>query len=597
LILGAKRSFLLALPYLIGALLLVALPLLLALALSFFSYDGLSAPTWAGLNNFREALQEPLFPIAIVNSLTYVYLAVPLRLLAALGLALLFNRRRSGIGFYRAAVYLPTIIPEVAYALLWLWIFNPLYGPLNQLLRMLGLPAPAWLVNPHTALPALVIMSLFTIGEAFVILLAAQRSIPTETYEAAAVDGSNAWQSCWHLTLPLLKPWLILLLVRDIILSFQTTFTPAYIMTGGGPYYATYFFPLLIFEEAFDRLRFGIASAMMLLMFLTTLVLLLLLFGIFQGWGYEDNVTETEPPGGASFRPHHKRISFTHRTQKVFAIHTEERVNRKWRRRYLSLPFYVVATFVAIIFLLPLIWMAASSLRLPGLPPARGMEWLPHPLAWGNYPALFRLIPLGRYILNSLLVSGLAVILTIPFASAAGFGISQLEAKARRTLLLLSVGLLMVPLTALWLTRFVIFARIGWIDSYLPLLIPVIIGSSPFFVLLYYWAFRRLPAEYFEAARLEGIHPVGVMRRVALPLVRPTTATVAVLTFILYWNDFINPLLYLKSPRLYTLSIGLQQLQQLDSTNWPLLLAGSVIMILPVVVLFLFIQKYFFQEG
>jgi multiple sugar transport system permease protein len=270
-----------------GALFLVGLPLVISLVLSFFTYDGLSPPVWAGWNNFREIFREPFFRVAVVNSLTFVFLAVPLRLLAALGLALLLSRPRRGSGLYRAAVYLPTVTPEIAYALLWLWILNPLYGPLNQILRLLGLPAPAWLVNTQTALPALVMMSLFTIGEGFIVLLAALKSIPSETYESAWVDGSSRWQAFHYITLPLLQPWLVLLLFRDVILTFQTTFTPAYIMTGGGPYYATLFLPLLIFEEAFGRLRFGLGSAMILLMFLITLGLLLLLYGIFQGWGYD----------------------------------------------------------------------------------------------------------------------------------------------------------------------------------------------------------------------------------------------------------------------------------------------------------------------
>lgn len=277
----------LLLPYLVGVMFLVGLPLLISLALSFFVYDGLSRPAWVGLNNFREIFIEPFFGVALVNSLTFVFLSVPLRLLAATGLALLFSRPRRGSGLYRAAVYLPSVVPEIAYALLWLWILNPLYGPLNQILHTIGLPAPAWLVNRETALPALVMMSVFTIGEGFIVLLAALKSIPNETYESAWVDGSSRWQAFRYLTLPLLQPWLVLLLFRDVILTFQTTFTPAYVMTGGGPYYATLFLPLLIFEEAFDRLRFGIGSAMMLLMFLITLGLLFLLYGIFQGWGHD----------------------------------------------------------------------------------------------------------------------------------------------------------------------------------------------------------------------------------------------------------------------------------------------------------------------
>lgn len=301
-----RQLFVLLLPYLVGVLVLFGLPLLLTLGLAFFTYDGLSRPVWSGLFNLNELIREPLFRVALSNSLTFVFLAIPLRLMVALLLAILMSDRswqlfsprlahkKSQPGkiqpfrttaLYRTAVYFPTLVPELAWALLWLWILNPFYGPINQLLRLAGLPAPAWLVNPQTALPAIVFMSIFTIGEAFVVLLAALKSIPSTLYEAAWVDGSRAWQTFRWIALPLLQPWLILLLVRDLILSFQTTFTPAYMMTGGGPYYATLFLPLLIFEEAFDRLRFGVASAMVLVMILITGLLLLLLYGVLQNWG------------------------------------------------------------------------------------------------------------------------------------------------------------------------------------------------------------------------------------------------------------------------------------------------------------------------
>ncbi|MCI0520937.1 MAG: sugar ABC transporter permease [Chloroflexi bacterium] len=275
-------------PYLAGALLLVCLPALLSFAISLTRYDALSPPVWAGLQNFVDVYYEPLFWVALNNSLFYIVLAVPLRVLGALALALLLNKPRRGVGFYRAAVYLPSIIPETAYALIWLWIFNPLYGPLNLLLSSLGLPTPAWLVEPATARPALVLMSLFQIGEGFVVLLAGLRDISPECIDSAKVDGANRWQLFRWVTLPLLAPWLTLLTFRDVILSLQSTFTPAYIMTGGGPYYRTFFAPLLIYEEAFDRFRFGQGAAVMLLVFLVTLGLLLLLYGLFEGWGHNE---------------------------------------------------------------------------------------------------------------------------------------------------------------------------------------------------------------------------------------------------------------------------------------------------------------------
>jgi multiple sugar transport system permease protein len=257
-------------PYLLGTLLLVALPALMSAVLAFTSYDALSPPVFVGFANFRLLAADPMVSAAFANSLFFIVLAVPLRILAALGLALLLFRPRRGISGYRAAAYLPTIIPDVAYALIWLWIFNPLFGPVNLALGALGLPMPAWLAEEGTARYPFVIMALFQVGEGFVVLLAALRGVPREVFDAGAVDGAGRWGSFRHLILPLLLPWLALLTFRDIILSFQYTFTPSFVMTGGDPYYATLFVPLLTYEEAFDRFRFGPGSALMLLVFLAS---------------------------------------------------------------------------------------------------------------------------------------------------------------------------------------------------------------------------------------------------------------------------------------------------------------------------------------
>jgi multiple sugar transport system permease protein len=272
----------LLLPYLLGTLLLVGLPALLTLALAFFQYDALSAPQWVGLWNFQDIFGDPLLWVALRNSLYFIFLAVPLQVLLALTLALLLNQRRRGTGLYRAAVYLPTVIPDVAFALMALWIFNPLYGPLNLILRGLGLPAPAWLIDPNTAKLVFVIMSLFQIGEAFVILLIGLQDIPPEVNAAAAVDGSSAWQSLRHITLPLWLPWIALVTFRAVIVNFQWTFTPSLIMTGGDPYYATLFMPLLIYEEAFDRFRFGPGAAMLLIVVVMTVYFISTLYVLFK---------------------------------------------------------------------------------------------------------------------------------------------------------------------------------------------------------------------------------------------------------------------------------------------------------------------------
>lgn len=259
--------------------------------------------------------------------------------------------------------------------------------------------------------------------------------------------------------------------------------------------------------------------------------------------------------------------------------------------------FHLLASAIAGLCLVPLLWVLAFSLRTPGLPPPVGIEWLPWPLAWGNYATIFELVPLGRYIGNSLVVVALAVPLTIVTAGLAGFGMAQQPERTRQRLLVLAVLLLMVPVTSLWVTRYLIFSLVGLLDTVWALIVTAFMGSTPFYVLLFYWTFRRIPSELFDAARVDGAGAFTSWALVAMPLARPTIVAVGVLAFSLYWGDFLSPLIYLKSDSRYTLPVGLSLLKQLDSTNLPLLLAGAVVMTAPVIGLFLLVQRYFWPEG
>jgi multiple sugar transport system permease protein len=277
-------------PFIVGAALLVVLPVLATLVLAFMEYDALSAPVWSGLQNFVTIFRRDVFWTAVWNSLAYVGMAAPLQLLGALGMALLLHPQRYGVRQYRVSAYLPSVIPDVAYALIWLWIFNPLYGPLNKVLGGIGLPQPAWLVDADTALLSLVIMSAFRIGEGMMILIASLQIIPTDYFQAGALDGGNRWQLFRFITWPLLTPWLLLLLIRDILLSAQSSFVPIFMMTEGGPGYATTLLPYLIYEEAFNHLRLGHAASMMVILLVGIGLLLWLIYRLVGGWGYTDEI-------------------------------------------------------------------------------------------------------------------------------------------------------------------------------------------------------------------------------------------------------------------------------------------------------------------
>jgi multiple sugar transport system permease protein len=257
---------------------------------------------------------------------------------------------------------------------------------------------------------------------------------------------------------------------------------------------------------------------------------------------------------------------------------------------------HLPALLVATGFVLPLGFMVSGSLRQAGLPPPRTPELVPGPVALDNYRRAFELVDIPRYTLNSLLVVAAAVPLTVLFASGAGFAMTRLSRRAAGMLVALSLVTLMVPLTALLVSRFAIFRILRLTDTYVPLIAPSLLGTTPFYVLLFYWSLRRLPAELFEACRLEGMGPVTTWRKVAMPLLRPVTVAVAVLTFVFTWSNFLDPLIYLFDERKFTLPLGLRSLATLDRSNYPLFLAGAVAATAPVIGAFLYVQRFFLQE-
>ena len=263
----------------------------------------------------------------------------------------------------------------------------------------------------------------------------------------------------------------------------------------------------------------------------------------------------------------------------------------RWGKRRLGLTLVLCA-----LFLLPLAFMVIGSLRTPGLPPPDGFEWLPSPLRFSNYETMFFFAPLWTFLRNSLLVVLVAVPVTVLIASLAGFVIATASPRARRLLIGLSLGALMIPLTALWVPRFVMFRWAGMVDTLLPLMAPALMATTPFYVLLFALSYSRVPRALFEAARLEGLSPVQIWRKVAWPLGKPVAFAVAVLAFAFHWSNFIDPLLYLSSEESHTISLGLRSLATLEPTNHPILLAASVFAAAPPVFAFLIAQSAFFRD-
>ena len=257
---------------------------------------------------------------------------------------------------------------------------------------------------------------------------------------------------------------------------------------------------------------------------------------------------------------------------------------------------HVPAVLVSVVFLLPLLLMVTGSLRPSGLPPPVGIDLVPETPNLDAYQRLPDLVPVWTWLRNSSVVVAIAVPITVLVASWAGFGIRLLPRRPRRIAVLAVLLVLLVPTTAVWATRFELFRVVGAVDTYLPLVAPAFAATTPFFVLIYVWSFTGVPDAQLEAARLEGASAWRMWRGVAMPQARLATLAVAVLAFTAHWGSFIDALLYIDSPGLYTLPLGLRLMQLLNPTDFPLLMAGALIATVPAVVVFLFAQRLFLDN-
>lgn len=283
---GERRALaVLGLPYAVGLVVLVAVPAVMTFALAFTEYDLVRDARWVGLDNLRELAGDEVFRISVRNSVVYALAAVPLRLAGALGLALLLHRRIRGVGAYRSTAYLPTVLPDAAYALVWVWLLNPLYGPINLGLAAIGIDGPAWTTDPDAAMAGIVAMSLLQVGEGFLVCMAVRQQLPDELYQLAEVEGAGPLAVFRRVTLPMMAPALVLLALRDTVFAFQATFVPALLVTNGGPPpHSTTFLPLYVYRTGFEYLRYGYAAAATLAMFVVTALVVAVQWRLVRRW-------------------------------------------------------------------------------------------------------------------------------------------------------------------------------------------------------------------------------------------------------------------------------------------------------------------------
>lgn len=282
-----RRKLLLGLlfisPWIVGFLAFTVYPVFYTLRISFTRYSGFGEPMWVGMANYRALLTDDVFWQSLQNTLYYTVLAVPIGIVVAMLMAIAMNQPLREVPLYRAALYLPSVLPLFAVSFIFIALLDPNRGIVNQLLVAVGLPNINWFGDPRYAKLGLVLLAQFGAGNTALVFLAGLKAIPKTLYEAAVLDGAGPLRRFWSVTLPLMTPVILYSLILGISLGLQV-FAQAYIITNGGPANATNFYVYYLYNQAFRYSQMGAASAMAWVLFIVTLLLALLIFRTSRRW-------------------------------------------------------------------------------------------------------------------------------------------------------------------------------------------------------------------------------------------------------------------------------------------------------------------------
>lgn len=270
------------------------------------------------------------------------------------------------------------------------------------------------------------------------------------------------------------------------------------------------------------------------------------------------------------------------------------RVWRRYHRVIREVLSHSVLIPLAIIYMIPFFWMVSTSLKPDAQiflwPPV----WIPKPFMWSNYPESISFIPFWAYVKNTLVIAFFAIVGVLFSCPPVAYSFSRIPWAGRNTLFMMTIATMMLPYQVTMIPLFIIFSRVGWVGGYLPLIVPHFFGGA-FYIFLLRQFFMTIPQELTDASRIDGASEMRIYTQIMLPLTRPALATIVVFEFLARWRDFLAPLIYLNEPEKYTISLGLQMFRLEHGTEWALLMACSIVLTTPVVLLYFFVQRTFIQ--
>ncbi len=254
---------------------------------------------------------------------------------------------------------------------------------------------------------------------------------------------------------------------------------------------------------------------------------------------------------------------------------------------------YLVLIGLSLVFLIPFFWMLSTSLTEASKIIVKDRSWIPHPAVWTNYADALTVLPFGLFLKNTLIITFACIVGQVLSASLVAFGFSRMHFPGRDAIFILVLSTMMLPAQVTQIPTFILFTHLQWIDTLKPLIVPAFFGGGAFFIFLLRQFFMTLPKELEDAAKMDGCSPLGIYWNVAIPLSKPALATVAVFSFMAHWNDFMGPLIYVQSMENKTLALGLASFKSLHGTEYHLMMAASISVLMPVLIIFFSMQKYF----
>jgi multiple sugar transport system permease protein len=613
-------AFVMLSPVFLLFVIFVVLPMILALVIAFKDIRigaGVLDSPWIGMNNFKELYKDPFYAkritTAFYNTILFTICFVPVNLLISLGVASLIHSVGTKMqSFYRAAFYLPVVSSAVIFAMIWKWLYDSNFGLLNYVLESLGFDGINWTGDPSWAIWAVIIAAIGAgPGGNVLIFLAALGSVPDDTLEAAKVDGANGLLRWWHVMVPAIKPVILYLLVLNTIGSFQV-FELVFILTSGGPAGSSTVLVYEIYNLAFVQGQYGLAGALSLVLMFLVIALTIVQFKVFG----KDNTAARKPGVIERFLEGCSEFVSScflflgdcwERMSKVLKSIRWNR-NRKpslhYTKPYSSktgiikkLPLHLILFPLALLFLAPMIWMFLSAftprIYLQSSPPQISLQ----NFSLENYRLLFKSAPnLLRWFWNSIYLSLTIMVVQVLLSCLAGYVFARLKFPGRKLFFAILISSLILPAQALIIPLFIVISsgirnllHVDILNTHWAIILPALCSPVGIFLMKQY--IESMPKELEEAARIDGCGEFGIWWRVILPLCRPIIGAWGILSFTGVWKSFFWPFVVLGSDQLFTLEVGLQTLQQQNTADYGLIMAGATTSALPMIILFFIFQK------